>query len=349
MAKVDILLIETVGNCNLACTMCPTVNYDEGKFLMPKPVFERILEFVAQNPINHFDMTGWGEPLLDKKLHQKIAAIRELRPKATITFTTNGTLFSDKRIGEIVESGVNHVNVSFDAGTKDTYEMIRVNSEFDSTVENLRNLQAAREKSGRNLWLSGTFVVMNDNIHELTAFVELFLGIGFNQVIFKPLDVFSTRENLRQHVARHKILPRVAALAKEFEGKIRIDHFDLEDNHPADDCLALARERAVFINCNGDVAPCCNLGHHVPIIKKRFLLSSKKGNNFFAFGNLRDTGLEEVLADPVYARFGDAFRSGKLPDVCDGCALAGKELQKRKVIIRHDGVRSAEPVKVAFN
>ncbi|MCD6493649.1 MAG: radical SAM protein [Archaeoglobaceae archaeon] len=102
--KIDTLIVETVGFCNLKCIMCPTRNYATGKVLISDEIFKKVIEIVKKHDIKIIDMTGWGEPLLDSKLEERIAKIKELKKHMTIGFTTNGTLLTKKRIERILEA-----------------------------------------------------------------------------------------------------------------------------------------------------------------------------------------------------------------------------------------------------
>ena len=124
--KIDTLIIETVGFCNLKCIMCPTRNYTVGKTLMSDNVFEKVIQIIKEYDIRSIDMTGWGEPLLDPKLEERIHQIKELKSNISIGFITNASLFTEKRIKQVLEAEVNWINVSFDTASKETYEKIRI-------------------------------------------------------------------------------------------------------------------------------------------------------------------------------------------------------------------------------
>jgi hypothetical protein len=74
------------------------------------------------------------------------------------------------------------------------------------------------------------------------------------------------------------------------------------------------------------VSPCCNLGHHVPSMRKKLFLNYAKKDNFFSFGSLMNDDLEDILNTTRYLDFIDTFAHGKLPDICRGCLLVSERL-----------------------
>jgi len=71
------LIVETVGLCNLRCSICPTNYYGKAfKKIMPEEIFRRLLPYFY--PGLTVILTGWGEPLLDKDLEKRIASAKGL-------------------------------------------------------------------------------------------------------------------------------------------------------------------------------------------------------------------------------------------------------------------------------
>lgn len=77
-SRINALIVETSGGCNLKCEMCPTTSYTTGKSLVADDIFEKILDVIRKQSVEEIDLTGWGEPLLDPKLEERIARIKLL-------------------------------------------------------------------------------------------------------------------------------------------------------------------------------------------------------------------------------------------------------------------------------
>lgn len=326
---INTLIIETVGSCNLRCKMCPTNNYTAGKSLLGDSIFEKIPDIIRRYDVKVVDMTGWGEPLLDPKLEERIIEIKQTKCNIFIGFSTNGTLFTKKRIAQILKTGIDHICISFDAGSKETYEKIRINSNsnYEKLIENLKLLSSLRDEEKTKL--SAVSVIMKENFHEMDNFVELFYKLGFDFVTFKPLDVLSSKENLNSIVKKKLIQKRFLNLKEKYRDKIIVCGWDLSTNEIENDCLAKAASGAIFINCIGDVSPCCNLAHHVPNVRKISFFNYVKKDNFFSFGNIFSESFERIIESEMYKNFINAYKDSHLPEPCKGCRLVSEKLSRR--------------------
>jgi MoaA/NifB/PqqE/SkfB family radical SAM enzyme len=319
------LVIETVGYCNLACRMCPTRNYITGKEAMTDEIFTEILHIVEDNNVDDIDLTGWGEPLLDPSLEQRISSIRKLKNNVYIGFNSNGTLLTKQRIVSILNTDLSWMGISFDAAIKETYEKIRVNSSFDTVIGNLKFLSSIRNKKG--LRLNVVCVVMKNNLQEMERVVELFGNLGFDTITFKPLDVISSKDNLHLVAEKKSISERFLELQEKYKDQIVVANWNLTDDKPDNDCLGKAASGSIFINCSGDVSPCCYLGHHVPNVKTG-LFTQIQTDKFFSFGNILSKHFKEITQSDLCKNFINSFNNGHLPKPCFGCRLVSKKISR---------------------
>ena len=124
--------VESAFGCNAACTMCPVhMQTDRKKGIMKLDLFTQFADELAEHTdkIDKFDFWGLGEPLLDKKLFQKIRYAKEKGFRNT-AIATNADFLDSETIGELLESGLDTVILSIDGSTKETHEGIRVGT-FD--------------------------------------------------------------------------------------------------------------------------------------------------------------------------------------------------------------------------
>lgn len=323
---IKILIVETTGACNLKCEMCPTTSYTTGKSLMADDVFEKILDVIKKQSVEEIDLTGWGEPLLDPKLEERIVHIKQAKHTARVGFTTNGTLFHKERVTSILDSEVDWISISFDGASKESYERIRTGSSYERVLENLRFLSSTRDKERTGL--SAVYVVMRDNLHEMDNFVELFYNLGFDCVTFKPLDVVAKKEDSRLIPDKESIYRVFVKLKENYKDRIAVGQWNLSPNNIENDCLARVASGAIFINCLGDVCPCCNLGHHVPNLGTGSLFKRFKKDNFFSFGSIVSESFEGIIDSRIYKDFIAAFKTSHLPEPCRGCRLTSERLSR---------------------
>lgn len=253
--------------------------------------------------------------------------IKQAKHIARVGFTTNGTLFHKERVTSILDSGVDWISISFDGASKEVYERIRTGSSYEGVLENLRFLSSTRDKERTGL--SAVCVVMRENLQEMDNLVELFYELGFDRVTFKPLDVVSKKEDLRSIVPKESVYQIFSNLKQKYEGRIAVNEWDLSANNIENDCLARVASGAIFINCLGDVCPCCNLGHHVPNLGTGSLFKRFKKDNFFSFGSIVSESFESIIDSRMYKDFITAFKTSYLPEPCRGCRLISERLSKR--------------------
>src|SRR5262249_14429803 len=84
---------------------------------------------------------------------------------------------------QLVETGVNEIQISFDGATKETFEKIRRGSKFELVVDNCKKINAYCNE--RKMRLTKMWVVLQrDNIHEFHEFVRLANEMGFKRLTY---------------------------------------------------------------------------------------------------------------------------------------------------------------------
>jgi MoaA/NifB/PqqE/SkfB family radical SAM enzyme len=320
--KIDTVMVETSGICNLRCIMCPTNEYSHNKNIMEDSVFEKVLNFIADPNIKTIQMYGWGEPLLDPKLSVRIRQAKQINPRAYIAISSNGTLFTSQKINQILESGLDQINISFDAGSKEVYEKIRVNSNFKRTIENLRGLSSKRSKNKTSLW--AIYVVLKENVNDMERAVKLFYELGFDSITFTPHTVPFSKNALQEASFGNSARSECLRLKKEWENKFSVNECGFSIDHELNDCYCRVTHGSIFINSLGDVSPCCMLSHHLPIYQKG--LFAKKRDCYFSAGNITLNNIGEILTGDKYNNFIQMFLNSHLPDPCKGCRIVNLSL-----------------------
>lgn len=160
--------IETVNACNARCPMCTINDWDRRYSAMTDELFQKVAKEICEHTdeVKRVVLYRDGEPLLDKKLPEKVAILKKGGVKTT-SISTNVALLSEKKAADLLESGIDHVILSIDSLVKDVYESIRVRCKFEEVMENahrfiqLRNkirprtqvfIRMIRQKSNLNEW-----------------------------------------------------------------------------------------------------------------------------------------------------------------------------------------------------
>lgn len=171
--------IEVTEACNLKCIMC--VHGITGV-----PVTGRIDMDFAKNMIDQAVAGGtksikfnWrGEPALHTGLEELVRYAKE-KGILEVQFNTNGIPFTERRIEAFIDAGLDRVIFSMDGATKKTYESIRVGSDYDKLMENIRKFYEIREAKGRTKpFIRIQMVRMKDNQDEVDEFIAMWREIA---------------------------------------------------------------------------------------------------------------------------------------------------------------------------
>jgi len=115
------LIVEVTNQCNLKCTHCPT--HTEMVRAREMLDFELYKKIIDENPqLDRLVLMNWGEPLLHPRIIEMISYAHESNIETHIT--TNGTLLSEDKMRELLDSGLTRISFSMD-GVGETYRKIR--------------------------------------------------------------------------------------------------------------------------------------------------------------------------------------------------------------------------------
>lgn len=171
-----LLELELSNQCNLECIMC------EGRLssgirknrdnLPPLPMIynesflDEVKEFIPH--LEELRFNG-GEPFAQKIVLDICMMVADIKPDLRINIATNGTVYN-KQVKAILEKCNLHLNISIDSLTKEIYEKIRLNGNFDDLMKNFLIFKEYCHTNSRGL--SVMVNPMRDNWWEMPKFVE---------------------------------------------------------------------------------------------------------------------------------------------------------------------------------
>ncbi|MHA1279977.1 MAG: radical SAM/SPASM domain-containing protein [Candidatus Helarchaeota archaeon] len=173
------VIVDLTNACNMACIHCahPIIKKEPGykPEFIKREVFEKIVEEVAQHEILLFRIASDGESLLHPQFFELLALAKsaEIRP---IDLTTNGMLLNEANNQKLIEIGLDVIDVSIDAFTKETYEKIRKKGDFYRVRHNTLDLIKQRNQSRSPLKIFVSIIKQPLNQHEIDDFVAFWSG-----------------------------------------------------------------------------------------------------------------------------------------------------------------------------
>lgn len=137
MRDIDVLIIGTVNTCNSRCRICPLyTNYPEESRSMSDELYKKLIDDATQQRIGTVGFGLFNEPLMDKKIVDRVKYCREKMPQTTINLSTNGQLLTPDKI-EQLKPYVSLFLISFHALDPEIYHYLCPNLNQEKVIENM--------------------------------------------------------------------------------------------------------------------------------------------------------------------------------------------------------------------
>lgn len=182
------LWIESTSVCNLRCIMClnkDLLPIDKGfmDFSLYKKIIDEIKDYAHDIYLHHR-----GEPLLHPRLKDMIQYAKDRG--INVRFHTNGTLLTKKIAEDILSACPDLVSFSIDGFSSEIYNKIRINGDFDKTINNIGEfLKLRRQRTPYVIIEEIEFPQYRQyyNLETRKEFSKRFKDLGLDELIFKKL------------------------------------------------------------------------------------------------------------------------------------------------------------------
>lgn len=301
------LIVEPTSACNLKCRMCPQREYGVGNAYMPAELYSKTLGYPY---IKKLELSGWGEPFLHPQI---INMAREAKARGlTVVATTNGTM-RERMLGAY-EAGLDHISVSLEGGTKETYESVRVGSDWKAMLHNL----IALGETGKSLQVNVT--LMEENKDEIVHLIYVMADMGVEHVKLRNLNLITSEYNHSQSLYHEDLSEMIYATSEAASDCGVVLSVDKANQKKSTSCRIPAT--TMYISAEGRVSPCCALGHHISFEDE----DGKTDDIYTVFGSLHDQTLLEIWRNPRYVEFREKWVRREVPECCGHCYYRrGKE------------------------
>lgn len=166
--------IEPTEACNLQCVMCPTgfAGPDDPR-MMDMGLAKRLIDQAAENGTYSVKFTFRGEPAIHRGLVEMVRYAKQ-RGIPEVQFTTNGIPFTERKIRDLIDAGLDRIIFSIDGADKQTVERIRLGVNYERLVENVLTFYRIREELGRvKPFIRVQMVRMKINQDQVGKFIEI--------------------------------------------------------------------------------------------------------------------------------------------------------------------------------
>ena len=279
--KFSQIRIENTNACGYRCKVCPREKLTRKIGIMSLDDFSLVLDKLP--PFKGiFHLHGFGEPLLDKVLPDKVTLLKQKFPssKAQI-ISTLGVNVKDDYFIKLAKADLDDIMISHYGYTKKAYKTAHGYDGYNLVKRNLKLLSD----------------VLNTSYFSLSGFVKVYI----NSTSFsKPLDPKKALKFIKwiDSLGFHII-----------EGADPHNYGDGRNfNKPKDEkiCPVISGKRKNILHITWDlnVVPCCF-----------------DYNSSIVFGNLRTNTLDEIFSSFEYLKFLKAHRTKDLSKypICQNC------------------------------
>jgi len=204
------LRISLTSECNYNCVFC----HREGEGPAPDALSPEDVELVASAAYLHgvkaFKLTG-GEPLLRRDVAEVVSRLKSVGRDVEVSLTTNGYFLSE-RVGQLVEAGLDRVNVSLHGVSPQVYARV---TGVPGVERVLRGLRAARDYGLR---VKLNFVLTSLNAGELPQLLDFASSMGLDVNLIELIPTGRGREVFNSlYKPVEEVLPLLRARAARVE------------------------------------------------------------------------------------------------------------------------------------
>lgn len=181
--------IEPTNICNLKCIMCPNSIMEQKNLgYMEFGLYKKVID-EAKDFVSYATLCISGESLLNRNFPRMVEYAKDNGIHTYLS--TNATVLTNELSRQILEIGLDWINFSFDGCTKEVYEKIRVNANFEKTLKNIVEFLRLKKEMRAKTQVEIQILVMDaDGIRNFYDNVEEFLS-NFKGL---PLDFVQIRK-----------------------------------------------------------------------------------------------------------------------------------------------------------
>jgi len=165
-------------NCNQRCRMCPMFSGPPRvERVMDEKTFRAVCENVGARKVS-FEISAYGETFQHPHADRFLREARKAAPNASIIVATNGSMLDERRCENIVDSGIDTLQFSLDAGSAKSHEWLTGAKHYDALCRNLERLAEIKEKrKASHLTIQTHIIGIKELAHEFDAFVDYWSDI----------------------------------------------------------------------------------------------------------------------------------------------------------------------------
>jgi pyrroloquinoline quinone biosynthesis protein E len=293
------LIAELTHRCPLHCVYCSNpLELTARTSELPTGAWSSVFQQAAALGVLQADFTG-GEPLARPDILDLIKSARAAG--LYVNLITSGLPLDEQKLAQLVEAGLDHIQLSFQGADADTAEEI---SGTKSHAQKLRVLEWLKKV---RVAVTLNFVIHRRNIDQIDEMLKIAESSSATRIEFANVQyygwAFANRDSLLPTRAQlDQSLIRIKAAEERLRGRIRIECVvpDYYAKYPKP-CMGGWGRKLMLITPSGEALPC----HAAKIIPG------------LQFANVKDQTLAEIWhSSDAFQKFrGESW----MKDPCKSC------------------------------
>ena len=182
--RLETVIPLSVPFINFQCKFCPTgerklISNTPGRNhgLMDFELYKKIINDIGEfeKPIKVLRLYKDGEPLLNPKFAEMVKYAKEKKCAEKIDTTTNGSLLNPDLIRDIIDAGIDRINISIEGINNQQYlDFSKYNIDFDKFIKNLACLYSHKKQCEIFMKINGDLL----NSDQIKEFYKIFTPIS---------------------------------------------------------------------------------------------------------------------------------------------------------------------------
>jgi len=170
--------IEVAAVCDLACPFCYRQHILTPDKVIDPDLYESLIDQCAEMNVPSVKLNWRGEPLLHPNLPEFVDYAKR-KGILEVIINTNATTLDVDKSRNLIEAGLDQIIYSFDGGTPETYESMRVGrfkkNSFELVYSNIKNFAQVRNELGSIFPRTKIQMILTDKaFNEQERFHQLF-------------------------------------------------------------------------------------------------------------------------------------------------------------------------------
>lgn len=161
------IFIDPSSACNFKCSFCMNSKIKQPT-TMNMTLFKKLIDDLDEfeSPVKTIRLYGFGEPMLNKNFCDMVRYAKASKKVLEVDTTTNGSYLTKEMIDNLIDSGIDRINISIEATNTDSYRKFtnKQNVDFENIVESVSRLYKAKKNTTIFAKICGDYLTQEEKV-----------------------------------------------------------------------------------------------------------------------------------------------------------------------------------------